>query len=97
MCLFKNICLTGYRVIAGQEEDGTVEVGSYESIRIGFKGKEVGVVAAVQMIMIARITIYVCDLFASIFGAVLQTFISDVNGHNNGNIDDLFKHLLVQF
>ena len=89
--LFKNIRLTGYRIIAGQEEDGTVELGLYESIRIGFTGKEVELVAAVQVIMITRITICVCDVLAPMFDAVLQIFISDTNGHNNGDINDFVQ------
>ena len=80
VCLFKNIHLTGF------EKERTVEIGSYESIRIGFKGKEGGLAAVALVITIAKITVcallfaVIFDLFASLFGAVLQTFIIDTNG-----------------
>ena len=95
VCMFKNTRLVDYRVIAGKEKDGAVELGSYESIRIGFKGKEAGLVA----VILVRITICVCALliglvfylFAPLFGAVLETSIGDINGHSNSNIGDFVQ------
>ena len=110
VCLFKNNCLTGYPVVAGQEEEGAVELGSLGSYGIGFeKGEEVGLIvvapAAVSAVVVVTARIIICglligllfDQFAPLFGVCSQICIGGIYGDINRFIQTPVGAILTTF